>query len=254
MRTILHISDLHFGRTDPTRVSAIHRFVMERRPDVIAVSGDLTQRARKREFAAAREFINSLPAPHVVIPGNHDVPLHNVFTRLLAPFAKYHEHFHEDLEPEYVDDELLICGLNSARGLTLKDGRLDRKQVEHAATRFRDRACCVKIVVAHHPFPGHQVETLAEAGADVFLTGHLHATIAEPHHGAIVVNAGTATSNRVRDENNAFNVLVTSPGRIEVEHMVWKGVTFDHDRTSAFIRGPSGWVRDPWDRADRRSA
>jgi 3',5'-cyclic AMP phosphodiesterase CpdA len=240
------------------------------------VSGDLTQRARSHEFTEARAFIDSLPSPHVVIPGNHDVPLYDVFSRLTRPFAKYRKYFHEELEPHYVDDEIVMCGLNSARGLTIKDGRLDRAQVERAAMRFRDHAQAVKIVVTHHPFqvpPGHEEDDiigrardamakLAEAGADLFLAGHLHATHAAssferyriPGHSALVVHAGTATSSRVRGEDNAFNVLHVDGQHIAVGHIVWKGSAFALDRTSRFTRAEGGWVTDPAGRVDRLSA
>jgi 3',5'-cyclic AMP phosphodiesterase CpdA len=276
MKTIVHISDLHFGRTDPTRVRALHDFIHAAKPNVIAVSGDLTQRARSHEFTEARAFIDSLPSPHVVIPGNHDVPLYDVFSRLTRPFAKYRKYFHEELEPHYVDDEIVMCGLNSARGLTIKDGRLDRAQVERAALRFRDHAQAVKIVVTHHPFqvpPGHEEDDiigrardamakLAEAGADLFLAGHLHATHAAssferyriPGHSALVVHAGTATSSRVRGEDNAFNVLHVDRQHIAVDHIVWKGSAFALDRTSRFIRAEGGWATDPAGRVDRLSA
>lgn len=275
MRTIAHISDLHFGRTDPARVEALRTTIRALEPHVVAVSGDLTQRARALEFAEAREFIDSLPAPRVVIPGNHDVPVYDVVARLTRPFAKYKKHFHEELEPVYADDEIVICGLNSARGLTIKDGRLDDEQVERAALRFADRACAVKIVVTHHPFaipPGQDeadlignardaMAKLAAAGADLFLAGHLHATHAAPSferyripgHSALVVHAGTATSGRTRGEDNSFNVLRIARDAITVEQMVWKDVAFKRDRTSRFVRGDGGWIRDPADPVDQAS-
>lgn len=264
MRVIVHISDLHFGREDATRVDALRSFIQHSAPDVVAISGDLTQRARTHEFAAARAFVDSLGAPHVVIPGNHDVPLYNVLARLTDPYAKYRKHFHEELEPVYSDEELVIVGLNSARGLTLKNGRLDRAQAERAARRFASAKPpgCVKIVVTHHPFDvplGHHesdvignaddaMAVLADAGADVFLAGHLHATHAASSfaryrihgHAALVVHAGTATSHRVRGEANAFNVLRVERERITVEHAVWRDAGFVVDRSSRFARDAGG--------------
>ena len=276
MRTIAHISDLHFGRTDPTRVDALRRYIVAAQPDLVAVSGDLTQRARSAEFAAARAFIDSLPAPRVVIPGNHDVPLYDLVSRLTRPFAKYRKHFHEDLEPHHADDEMIVCGLNSARGLTVKDGRLDGAQVDRAIARFAERPAALKIVVTHHPFavpPGHHegdvigdardaMAKLARAGADLFLAGHLHSTHASSSferyriagHSAIVVHAGTATSNRVRGEDNAFNVLRLDRDAITIEHVVWKERDFAVDRVSRFARGDVGWFTDPEGRADLQSA
>ena len=92
MRTIAHLSDLHFGATDPVLVSAVIDEVRRREPDVIAVSGDLTQRARRTQFIAAREFLSALPGPLVVVPGNHDVPLYNVIARFSSPLRGFHRH------------------------------------------------------------------------------------------------------------------------------------------------------------------
>jgi 3',5'-cyclic AMP phosphodiesterase CpdA len=266
MRKIVHISDLHFGREDPVRVDALRAFIVDAAPHVTVVSGDLTQRARTHEFAAARAFVDSLPGPHVVIPGNHDVPLYDVFSRVFRPYAKYRKHFHEELEPWFVDDEMIIVGLNSARGLTIKDGRLDEKQVRDAAQRFRRSNGHVKIVITHHPFdvpPEHAYEdvignagdamaVLAEAGADLFLAGHLHATHATASserykihgHSAIVVHAGTATSRRLRKEDNAFNVLHVERDRIAVDHAAWRDGRFAIAATTRFVRdGRNCWER-----------
>ena len=89
MRVIVHLSDIHFGRVDPATIEPLASAISRRSPHLLAVSGDLTQRARRREFAAARAFLDALPFPRLVIPGNHDVPLHNVFTRFLTPLARY---------------------------------------------------------------------------------------------------------------------------------------------------------------------
>jgi 3',5'-cyclic AMP phosphodiesterase CpdA len=268
MRTIVHISDLHFGHEDAIRVNALRTFINEASPHMVCVSGDLTQRARRHEFEAARAFIDSLNAPHIVIPGNHDVPLYDVFSRLTQPFAKYRKFFHEELEPSYADGEIIIVGLNSARGLTIKDGRLDPKQVQHAAERFARSNGAVKIVVTHHPFDvpsghpetdiignaGDAMAVLAEAGADVFLAGHLHATHATSSferyrirgHAALVVHAGTATSSRVRGEENAFNVLHVDGLRIAVDHAVWRSDAFAIAKTSRFVRDAKGcWGPKP---------
>ncbi len=103
MRTIAHMSDLHFGRTDSTVVKALITFVNEIKPDLVAVSGDLTQRARSWQFQEARAFLDALPKPQIVIPGNHDVPLYNVFARFVSPLDKYRRYITDHLCPVYVD-------------------------------------------------------------------------------------------------------------------------------------------------------
>src|SRR5215213_12041328 len=105
MRTLVHISDLHFGRLDPRTVPALRDAILASRPDILVVSGDLTQRARNAQFASARRFLDSLPVPRVVVPGNHDVPLYNLMARWLWPLAAYRRHIEDDIEPFYADGE-----------------------------------------------------------------------------------------------------------------------------------------------------
>src|SRR4051812_11199762 len=106
MRTIAHLSDLHFGRHDQEVVEGIGRLMEEVRPDLIVISGDLTQRARTHEFELAREFIRSLQAPILAVPGNHDVPLYNISSRWLRPLARFRRFISADLQPSFVDDEI----------------------------------------------------------------------------------------------------------------------------------------------------
>ena len=115
MRTLVHLSDLHFGRVDPALLSPLRALVEHLEPDVVVVSGDLTQRARSAQFQQARVFLDSLPGPQIVVPGNHDVPLYNVFSRFLTPLVKYRRHVTDDLSPEYVDEEIAVLGINTAR-------------------------------------------------------------------------------------------------------------------------------------------
>src|ERR1700730_16449971 len=126
MRTIAHLSDPHFGRIEPATVQALILTVTEARPDVVVVSGDFTQRAKERELQEARQFLQTLPSPQIVVPGNHDVPLYNVLARALNPLRNYQRYITKDLDPFYSDDEITIVGINTARSLTLKNGRINR--------------------------------------------------------------------------------------------------------------------------------
>src|SRR5215218_2034211 len=137
MRTIVHLSDLHFGRLDARVVEPLLAAIRDLSPELIAISGDLTQRARRTQFAAARAFIRSLEHPYLVVPGNHDVPLYDVARRFLRPLARYKRFVAVDLEPAHVDGEIAVVGLNSARSLTFGRGRLNRPQIERAAERLR---------------------------------------------------------------------------------------------------------------------
>jgi len=129
MRTIVHLSDLHFGRVDPRVLGAMAEEIADAAPDIVVVSGDMTQRAKTEEFVAARAFLDSLPVPWIGVPGNHDVPLYNVFKRAFLPFSRYRRHIAAVTEPFWSDDEIAICGVNTARSLTFKDGRINRQQL-----------------------------------------------------------------------------------------------------------------------------
>lgn len=268
MRTLVHLSDLHFGRVDQQLIDPLINSIREINPQVVAVSGDLTQRARSHEFRAARAFLDSLPQPQIVVPGNHDVPLHNVFTRFLQPLEKYRRYVTDNLEPFFADDEIAVVGVNTARSLVIKGGRINQDQV----ARIREKLCpfddrVVKIVVTHHPFDlpeGHHqrdlvgrsrmaMTGLAECGADVFLAGHLHVShtghTAERYkirgHSALVVQAGTASSTRGRGEVNSFNVLRLDHPEISVGRYEWRSDlgSFTESAQEHFRHTVDGWVR-----------
>jgi 3',5'-cyclic AMP phosphodiesterase CpdA len=278
MRTLVHLSDLHFGRIDDAIIEPLIATIREIKPDVVVVSGDLTQRARSHQFKEARQFLDALPRPQIVVPGNHDVPLHNVFARFLQPLDKYRRYITNDLEPFYADEEIAVLGINTARSLTIKDGRINQRQV----AKIREMLCplgdeVTKIIVTHHPFdlPEGQheselvgrsrmaMEALASCGADVLLAGHLHIShtghTAKRYkiagHNALVVSAGTATSTRGRGEANSFNVIRTHHPRITVERVTWQPerAAFASSSIENFRHTPDGWLRieDERARADR---
>lgn len=267
MRKILHLSDLHFGRVNPALLGPLMQTVREVDPDLVAISGDLTQRARSHQFQQARSFLDALPKPQIVVPGNHDIPLHNIFARFFEPLTKYKRYITDDLQPVYQDEEMIIIGVNTARSSVFKGGRINRSQV----TRLREKFCTfgrdvVKAVVTHHPFDlpdGHNerdlvgrarmaVTSLAECGADLFLAGHLHISHTghtkryKIHgHSALVVQAGTATSTRERGEANSFNVLNIAYPDITVEKFGWNPATASFAVTSreGFKQIDEGWIR-----------
>jgi 3',5'-cyclic AMP phosphodiesterase CpdA len=122
-------------------------------PDVVVVSGDLTQRARRHEFERARDFLDSLPGYRIVVPGNHDVPLHNLYARFFAPLDNYRRYIADELEPSYVDDEVAIVSLNTARSMTIKGGRINNRQISRIEELLRQTPQeVIRIIVSHHPF------------------------------------------------------------------------------------------------------
>jgi 3',5'-cyclic AMP phosphodiesterase CpdA len=153
VRVIVHLSDLHFGHINTALVKPLLYQISAIKPHLIAVSGDLTQRARTSEFKAARRFLDALPAPVIVVPGNHDIPSYNLFARFFLKLSKYGHHITADLYPYYQDEEIAVLGLNTARSFVIKGGRINKYQVSHMQKIF----CIlpeevVKIVVTHHPF------------------------------------------------------------------------------------------------------
>src|SRR6187455_1732046 len=191
MRTLAHISDLHFGRTDPAVIEPLLRRLAEVGPQLVAVSGDLTQRARAGQFEEARTFLDRLPAPRLVVPGNHDVPLYRVWERFLSPLGKYRRYIDADLEPSFVDDEIAVLGVNTARALTFKGGRINEEQIESLRQRLQPLPeARTKVIVTHHPFdipdePDNEelggradkaMKAFADCGVDLLLSGHFHAS------------------------------------------------------------------------------
>ena len=268
MRKLVHLSDLHFGRIDERVVGPLAEAVRDARPSLVVVSGDLTQRARSRQFLEARAFLDSLPRPQVVVPGNHDVPLWDVVARFTRPLEKFRRYISDDPEPFYEDGEVAVAGVNTARSLTHKYGRVSERQI----ARLRERLCAYgaavfKLVVTHHPFdlpPGHDereivgrarlaMEALAACGADILLAGHLHVShtghTAERYrirgHSALFVQAGTATSTRGRGEANSFNVVRLKHPHAQVERRVWRPETgsFRPGPAETFRRTAGGWER-----------
>lgn len=249
MRTIVHTSDLHFPRVDPLVMSTLAAWINELSPDLVVVSGDLTQRARRSQFVQAGAFLKSLQPRLVVVPGNHDVPMYNIPARVLTPFAEYRAHISEELEPIFDDPEMLVVGLNSVRTVLFSDeGRLNVSQADRAAERLRLAApAAMKIVVTHHPFDVPKgarqdkmigrsrmaMERLAAAGTDIFLAGHLHISHVGgtatrykiAGHSALLVQAGTM-STRHRGEPNSFNVIrINDRDTVTIDRMAWNPVT-----------------------------
>lgn len=266
MRTIVHLSDLHFGRIDEGILAPLIAAIRGIGPDLVAVSGDLTQRARSWQFKAARAFLEAIPVPRIAVPGNHDVPLYNLFARFFCPLANYRRYISDDLAPFYSDEEIAVLGINTARALTIKHGRINNTQITGICKRlgtYGDEM--TKIVVTHHPFyvpegrdegelvgrAPRAITALALCRVDVLLAGHLHFShrgqTAERYriagYGALAVSAGTATSTRVRGEANSFNVLRIQRPCIEVRGYTWdpERAAFIASSAEHFRHTPAGW-------------
>jgi 3',5'-cyclic AMP phosphodiesterase CpdA len=193
MRRIAHISDLHFGCTDPAVVEGLLAELNADQPDLVIASGDFTMKARRREFKEARAFLDKLSSPWFAIPGNHDIPYWDIFERFLDPFFTYRAYIRKDLEPVWSDGEIGVVGINTARRAALErnwsHGRISVEQIQRTKERLEAfPKGLFKIVVGHHPFMpppyapetrivGRAEEALAcfdSLGVKLVLAGHLH--------------------------------------------------------------------------------
>lgn len=235
MSLIVQISDTHFGTERPDVVTALRALIVSLQPDLVILSGDVTQRARRDQFDAARRFIDGYARPTLVVPGNHDVPLGNLFARALNPFGGFRRVFGAELEPGFADDALLVIGVNTVRPARHKDGEVSDAQVEQVAQRLRRATDTqLRVVVTHQPVHvirskdeknlliNHEraVAAWSAAGADLVLGGHIHLPYVRPLNTETralprelwSVQAGTALSTRIREGiSNSFNTIRYDP-------------------------------------------
>jgi 3',5'-cyclic AMP phosphodiesterase CpdA len=251
MSRVLHVADPHFGTEQPAVVEALLRLVRAYPPHLVVLSGDITQRARRRQFRAARTFVEQLGVPaRLVLPGNHDIPLFNMFARLFAPYANYQRVFGATLEPACASADLLVLGVNTTRPSRHKDGEVSASQIARVSQRLRGASPRqLRMVVTHQPvhvtrpvdetnvLHGHReaVYAWADAGVDLILGGHIHLPYVRPlrerfadlPRNVWAVQAGTAVSSRVRDGiPNSVNLIcyvgTERPRRCVIER-------WDHD-------------------------
>ena len=231
MIRLLQISDTHFGTERPEVMAAIRQLCRVQAPELVILSGDITQRARRVQFAAAKDFTDQLDTPLLSVPGNHDLPLFNLFARLFTPYRNYRRYFGDELEPEFETDQMLVIGVNSTRPIRHKNGELTDEQIERVARRLRQASAeQLRVVVQHHPVRAVEasdtenlminrekaVPTWVDAGMDLVLGGHIHLPYVLPLYGeqgedgrqAWTVQAGTAVSDRVRGNiSNSINLI-----------------------------------------------
>lgn len=248
MRVIAQISDLHFGRHDRKIAQDLLESLDRDRPDLVAASGDFTQRAQPSEFREAAAFLESIAAPKLVVPGNHDVPLLDLVSRFRAPLARYNRFIPPAAMADalYRDEEIVMLGLNTTRRLLNKRGRISLAQIEHLRHTFRNVPQPVlKAVVTHHPLasPADQprlklalradaaVAELVSLDVHLLLSGHRHRAVSghldveiTAQGTILVIHAGTAISTRTRaGEANSYNLIRVDGSRVSVEIKLWQG-------------------------------
>jgi 3',5'-cyclic AMP phosphodiesterase CpdA len=267
MPRLIHLSDLHFGAHDPRLVEGVERKVKEAAPDLVVISGDFTQRARTEQFQDACRFLERLrDAGHEVlaVPGNLDVPLYDVFRRFLSPLTRYMRYIDDTLCPLQEIPGATVLGINTARSLTFKDGRISEEQMTFIRQTFdRTDPQATRILVTHHPLFALQVgegmtpavgrselalDAIGDAGVDMLLAGHNHhasihnarelVTRAGP---SLVIQAGTATSTRVREQQQSFNRIDIDGPRVTVTVESWNGSDFVAKDAQPYERDVDHW-------------
>ena len=258
MTRLLHLSDLHFGRARAELTRPLLAKIAELVPDLVVVSGDFTQRARIRQFQAARAFLDRIEAPVLSVPGNHDTPLDNLWVRLVRPWSRYRKHIAQELEPVWRDPDVTVVGINSVNHYDWQRGRVKSSARARLARLSEEPG--LTVAVLHHPLehpPGvdktpprgarKALDTLGRAGADIVLSGHLHTARAAPFEaapGVLFVQAGTGLSTRVRGEPNTFNLLDIHEERTTIDRYAARtDPAFDRIATESFRREGHTWVQ-----------
>ncbi|MFL6447131.1 MAG: metallophosphoesterase family protein [Bryobacteraceae bacterium] len=279
MRSIAHISDLHFGYNDPLLARKLCESLNEIHPDILVISGDLVEHATAEEFSRAREYLEQLLVPQIVVPGNHDLPFYNLWRRWTEGLKIYCRLITDNLEPVLMDDEVAIIGANSAHLIPVKGGKITMPQLDALVDQFSSfPANLIRILVTHHPFDlpepsnphlliGHSRRAVTRLApvVDLLLAGHVHLSSSGStstrykleDKAMVFVQAGTAISDRNKGEANSFNLLQVSRTEAGEKQAVilrhsWskeKG-RFEEDRRKEYRLGKAGWL--PWEAAADR--
>ena len=268
MTRLIHLSDLHFGKDRPDLLAPLLASIDTFAADLVIISGDLTQRARRSEYREARAFIDRIASPVLCVPGNHDIPIHRPFTRFFAPWRYYRRWISNDLTPVAETADALVIGLNSVDRFRWQTGRMSWNRVRKACRSMEAAdAGKLRIMVTHHPLnhpsetkkkpiPGaaEALDRLIACGADMVLSGHLHIWHAgmfahraggEGKKAAVQLHAGTSLSSRVRGEPNDFNLIDIGADKVAVERISFdeaKG-QFEKSEARTFERAPDGILR-----------
>jgi 3',5'-cyclic AMP phosphodiesterase CpdA len=261
MLRIVHISDLHFGRLLSEVMTALKKKLADLKPDLVIISGDLTQRATNAEFKQAAGFLGELASLYLIVPGNHDLSTFRVRERFLYPWKKWQRFITPDLEPAVETNGCKIIGINTARRIGYSfdwsRGRINGRQIERVQAFFDSTSPWkIKILVAHHPFwlpPGHEhrgliggghqaFDKFQHNGPDVILSGHVHLDYCHAHRGIIVSHAGTSTSDRLLPGYpNSYNLLAGGPDNLLISRYHWSGEVFRCFAEQSFTKQADRW-------------
>lgn len=261
MPSFVHISDLHFGREQPAVIEGWLKITAELKPDLIIISGDLTQRATNEEYIATQQFLSQLPWPYFVIPGNHDMSATDLVERFFNPWQKWQQYIGSDPEPILKAEHYTLVGVNTVRAAGFyfdwSRGQISSQQIAVVQDHFKDTAgSSLKLVVAHHPFwlPKHSeyrdvverrdqaIAAFHYAGVDLILSGHVHIPYTQIRQGILIVHAGTSFSNRLsQGQANSFNFIRGDRTQLSIDFMHWNGQQFQPTEQREFQHKQGVW-------------
>ena len=261
MTTFVHISDLHFGRILTDVLAGLKQKIESIKPDMIIISGDLTQRATEKEYQQAADFLNDINTPYFIIPGNHDLSTFRIIERFFWPWRKWHKWVQRELEAQYANDNYQLVGINTARKagfyMDWSRGRISSTQIKHITKQVMEAPeHQLQLLVAHHPFwlpseyearhlIGGRDKALAsfkDTGLDLILSGHVHVDYCRVVDGIIVSHAGTTTSDRLLPEHaNSFNIIRGDKSTLTIARHHWHQDEFQLSATQTFYRDNGGW-------------
>jgi len=245
--TIVHISDPHFGTEDRQIVNVLLSEINSLSPELVVISGDLTQRALNKQFKKAKDFITKINSPKIVIPGNHDIPLYNLFKRYFSSFDKYKRFIYPVKYPEHKTDKLVVVGVNTSTPFRSQSGRIKEEDIEYLKKYFAlIEPTVIKGVVVHHniiPYSGLKgssvlgnneifLKEMNDLGVNLIFAGHLHKSTTksyknnEENKETILLQAGTCISKRLRHEENTFLIIKTDKQSINITSKVYNGSKF----------------------------
>lgn len=231
---LFHISDVHFGAEDRVALDAVARAIAAERPDALVCTGDLTQRAKHREYARASEWFGSLGLPILLEPGNHDLPYFNLWERLTDPYRRY-SRLEQAVAGVFASRDVVLVPLRTTvrmqRRFPWSDGVVTRRSLEATLARLALLAGDPRtiIVTAHHPLLGplgsrhnptiggnDAFERIASAGADAILSGHVHVPFDEIRErggaSARMIGAGTLSTRLRGGVPASYRVITCEPG------------------------------------------
>ena len=256
---IVHLSDLHFGAHSDRIASALTDDIADLHADRAVISGDFTQIGSEAEFRMARAFLDKLPLPYLAVPGNHDLPVYNLWERFTDPYRRYRQHIADELEPFWQDDGIAIAGLKTSRralfGLDWSDGAISAGQLRRLTARLAPLPeACFRIVVAHHPLlhpaeggieqdivrrADRALAAFAQAGVRLVLSGHFHKSYVRQHQvpaerdgmaktahsnlPVLALQTDSAISTRLRGRPNGYNIIALAGDTVQIRRRFWTG-------------------------------